>query len=109
MAICGLDLIRRRALPKKTVVATVMSNMGLDQCLAKAGGRVLRTRVGDRYVLEELRRGGDSFGGEQSGPPVFPENANTGAGTLPPLPLLAVGLGTGRRASARARGAAVCP
>src|SRR5947208_12616443 len=50
MAICGLDLLRRRTLPKKTLVATVMSNMGLDQCIAKGGGRVLRTRVGDRYV-----------------------------------------------------------
>src|SRR5712691_6364600 len=48
MAICGLDLIRRKELPKKTVVATVMSNMGLDQCIGKAGGRLVRTRVGDR-------------------------------------------------------------
>src|SRR5437867_567419 len=95
MAICGLDLIRRRALPKKTVVATVMSNMGLDQCLAKAGGRVLRTRVGDRYVLEELRRGGYSFGGEQSGHLIFLENANTGDGTIAALALLAVMMETG--------------
>ncbi len=99
MAICGLDLIRRRALPKKTVVATVMSNMGLDQCLAKAGGRVLRTRVGDRYVLEELRRGGYSFGGEQSGHLIFLENANTGDGTIAALALLAVMMETGRPVS----------
>src|SRR6267142_2174869 len=70
MAICGVDLIRRKALPKKTLVATVMSNMGLDQCVAKAGGKVVRTRVGDRYVLEEMQRGGYSFGGEQSGHPI---------------------------------------
>jgi len=99
MAICGLDLIRRRALPKKTVVATVMSNMGLDQCLAKAGGRVLRTRVGDRYVLEELRRGGYSFGGEQSGHLIFLENANTGDGTIAALALLALMMETGRPVS----------
>ncbi len=99
MAICGLDLIRRRALPKKTVVATVMSNMGLDQCLAKAGGRVLRTRVGDRYVLEELRRGGYSFGGEQSGHLIFLENANTGDGTIAALALLAVMMERGRPVS----------
>src|SRR5438477_8695945 len=99
MAICGLDLIRRRALPKKTVVAAVMSNMGLDECLAKAGGRVLRTRVGDRYVLEELRRGGYSFGGEQSGHLIFLENANTGDGTIAALALLAVMMETGRPVS----------
>ena len=78
MAICGLDLIRRRALPKKTLVATVMSNMGLDQCMEKAGGKVVRTRVGDRYVLEEMRRGGYNFGGEQSGHLIFLDQANTG-------------------------------
>jgi phosphoglucosamine mutase len=99
MAICGLDLIRRRALPKKTVVATVMSNMGLDQCLAKAGGRVLRTRVGDRYVLEELQRGGYSFGGEQSGHLIFLENANTGDGTIAALALLGVMMESGRPVS----------
>src|SRR5919204_3322753 len=103
MAICGLDLIRRRALPKKTVVATVMSNMGLDECLAKAGGRVLRTRVGDRYVLEELRRGGYSFGGEQSGHLIFLENANTGDGTIAALALLAVMMESGRPISELAK------
>src|SRR5438132_7149256 len=90
MAICGLDLIRRRALPKKTVVATVMSNMGLDQCLAKAGGRVVRTRVGDRYVVEEMRKNGYSFGGEQSGHLIFLEHATTGDGTVAALALLSV-------------------
>ncbi len=90
MAICGLDLIRRRALPKKTLVATVMSNMGLDQCIAKAGGRVVRTRVGDRYVLEELRRNGYSFGGEQSGHLIFLDSATTGDGTVAALALLSV-------------------
>src|SRR5256886_7706552 len=78
MAICGLDLIKHRALPKKTLVATVMSNLGLDQCLAKAGGKVLRTRVGDRYVLEAMRHGGYSFGGEQSGHMIFLDNATPG-------------------------------
>ena len=90
MAICGLDLIRRRALPKKTLVATVMSNLGLDQCMAKAGGRVVRTRVGDRYVVEELRRNGYAFGGEQSGHLIFLQHATTGDGTVAALALLAV-------------------
>jgi phosphoglucosamine mutase len=103
MAICGLDLIRRRALPKKTVVATVMSNLGLDQCLAKAGGKVVRTRVGDRYVLEELQRGGYSFGGEQSGHLIFLENANTGDGTVAALAVLAVMVESGKPISELAR------
>jgi phosphoglucosamine mutase len=90
MAICGLDLIRRRALPKKTLVATVMSNLGLDQCIARGGGRVIRTRVGDRYVVEELKNGGYSFGGEQSGHLIFLEHATTGDGTVAALALLAV-------------------
>jgi phosphoglucosamine mutase len=99
MAICGLDLIRRKALPKKTVVSTVMSNMGLDQAIAKAGGRVLRTRVGDRYVVEELRRGGYSFGGEQSGHLIFLDHATTGDGTVAALALLAVMVESGKSVS----------
>ena len=90
MAICGLDLLKRKALPKRTVVATVMSNMGLDQAIEKAGGRVVRTRVGDRYVVEEMRRSGYAFGGEQSGHLIFLQNATTGDGTVAALALLAV-------------------
>src|SRR5438270_3600942 len=90
MAVCGLDLLRRKALPKKTVVATVMSNLGLDQCMAKAGGRVVRTRVGDRYVVEEMRKNGYSFGGEQSGHLIFLEHATTGDATVAALHLLSV-------------------
>jgi len=90
MAICGLDLLRRKALPKKTVVATVMSNLGLDQCIAKAGGRVVRTRVGDRYVVDEMRKNGYAFGGEQSGHLIFLEHATTGDGTVAALALLSV-------------------
>jgi len=103
MAICGLALLRRRALPKKTVVATVMSNMGLDHCLAKAGGRVVRTRVGDRYVLEELKRGGYSFGGEQSGHLIFLDSATTGDGTVAALALLGVMVESGKPISELAR------
>src|SRR5205823_7300950 len=96
MAICGLDLIKRRALPRKTVVATVMSNLGLDQCIGRAGGRVVRTRVGDRYVVEELRRGGYSFGGEQSGHLIFLDSATTGDGTVAALSLLSVMVESGK-------------
>src|SRR5207302_1099598 len=75
IAICGLDLLKRKALAKRTVVATVMSNMGLDKAIEKAGGRVVRTKVGDRYVVEEMRNGGYVFGGEQSGHLVFLDSA----------------------------------
>jgi len=103
MAICGLDLMRRKALPKKTLVATVMSNMGLDQCIEKAGGKVVRTRVGDRYVLEEMRRGGYNFGGEQSGHLIFLDQANTGDGTIAALALLSVMMESGKPVSELAR------
>jgi len=103
MAICGLDLMRRKALPKKTLVATVMSNMGLDQCIEKAGGKVVRTRVGDRYVLEEMRRGGYNFGGEQSGHLIFLDQANTGDGTIAALALLSVMVESGKPVSELAR------
>ena len=103
MAVCGLDLLRRKALPKKTVVATVMSNLGLDQCMAKAGGRVVRTRVGDRYVVEEMRKNGYSFGGEQSGHLIFLEHATTGDGTVAALALLSVMVQSGKPISELAR------
>src|SRR5256712_9462760 len=96
MAICGLDLLRRRALPKKTVVGTVMSNLGLDQCIARAGGRVVRTRVGDRYVVEEMRKNGYSLGGGPSGHLIFLEHSTTGDGTVAALALLSVMVQSGR-------------
>jgi len=89
MAICGRDLLARKALPKRTLVATVMSNMGLEKCIAEAGGRVVRTPVGDRYVVAEMRRHGYAFGGEQSGHLVFLEHTTTGDGTIAALNLLA--------------------
>lgn len=96
MAICARELIARKKLPKKTIVSTVMSNLGLEKSLAEVGGKVVRTRVGDRYVVEEMRRGGYSFGGEQSGHLVFLENATTGDGTIAALNLLAVMAKSGR-------------
>ncbi len=103
MAICGLDLIRRKALPKKTLVATVMSNLGLDQCIAKVGGKVVRTRVGDRYVLEEMQQGGYRFGGEQSGHLIFLDFATTGDGTIAALALLSVMVESGKPISELAK------
>jgi phosphoglucosamine mutase len=90
MAICTGELVARRELKKKTLVATVMSNIGLERAVAQWGVKVVRTRVGDRYVVEEMRKSGFNLGGEQSGHLVFSDMATTGDGTLAALQLLAV-------------------
>lgn len=90
MAICGLDLLRKGRLKDNTIVATVMSNLGLDLAMKRAGGRVLKTRVGDRYVLEEMLKRDLTLGGEQSGHLIFLEHSTTGDGILTALQLLGV-------------------
>jgi phosphoglucosamine mutase len=90
MAVCAQHLMAQKRLAKNTVVATVMSNMGLDVALQAMGAKVERTRVGDRYVVEQMRRGGYSFGGEQSGHLIFLENATTGDGVIAALELMAI-------------------
>jgi phosphoglucosamine mutase len=90
MALCGTRMLRAGRLNKGIVVATVMSNMGLDRALLAAGGRLRRTSVGDRYVVEEMRRDGLSFGGEQSGHLVFFEHTTTGDGVVAALQVLAI-------------------
>jgi phosphoglucosamine mutase len=90
MALVGRDLIRQGTLAKRTVVATVMSNVGLERALAPVKGRVVRTAVGDRYVVEEMRRSGYNFGGEQSGHLIFLDHVTTGDGVAAALNVLAV-------------------
>lgn len=90
MAICAEDLLRRRKLKKKTLVGTVMSNIGLEKAMAAMGGTLVRTAVGDRYVVECIRKNGYSFGGEQSGHLVFFDHITTGDGCLAALQLLSV-------------------
>ena len=90
MAICASELMHRRKLKKKTLVATVMSNMGLEQAMTALGGQMVRTQVGDRYVVETMRARGYNFGGEQSGHLVFLDYNTTGDGTLAALQLLAI-------------------
>ncbi|MCC7321939.1 MAG: phosphoglucosamine mutase [Rubellimicrobium sp.] len=82
-----------------TLVATVMSNLGLERFLAGQGLRLERTAVGDRYVVEAMRRGGWNLGGEQSGHIVMTDYATTGDGLLAGLQFLATMVETGRRAS----------
>ncbi len=90
MAICSKGLIKRRKLRKKTLVATVMSNMGLEVAMERMGGKMVRTAVGDRYVVECMRKKGYSFGGEQSGHLVFLNHITTGDGNLAALQLLSI-------------------
>ncbi|RMG85027.1 MAG: phosphoglucosamine mutase [Candidatus Dadabacteria bacterium] len=103
MAICARDLQARGRLKGGAVVATVMSNLGLERSLAEVGLGLVRTRVGDRYVVERMRADGYNFGGEQSGHLVFLDHATTGDGVLAALQLLAVVVGSGKPLSELAR------
>lgn len=90
LAIAGLDLLERGELAGKTIVATVMSNLGLDELFESRGGKVVRTAVGDRYVLEAMRAGGYVLGGEQSGHMIFLRHGTTGDGLVSALQILRV-------------------
>lgn len=99
MAIAAVDFLNRGCLGGKTLVATVMSNFGLDETLAAHGGRVLRTKVGDRYVIEAMLREGFNVGGEQSGHMIFRDYATTGDGIVSALQILRVMVDSGKRLS----------
>jgi phosphoglucosamine mutase len=96
MALCANRLLRNGKLPKKTLVTTVMSNLGLERAIKKRGGQLVRTAVGDRYVVEEMRRGGYSFGGEQSGHLIFLDHATTGDGVVAALQVATLCVEDGR-------------
>ncbi|MBI5519320.1 MAG: phosphoglucosamine mutase [Desulfovibrio sp.] len=90
MALCAQDMLEQGRLAGGTLVATVMSNMALEMFMRDQGGRLLRTPVGDRYVVEAMRREGAMLGGEQSGHLIFMEHSTTGDGTLAALQLLRI-------------------
>jgi phosphoglucosamine mutase len=96
LAILGRELAEVGTLKGQTVVATVMSNMGLERSLAEVGVALIRTPVGDRYVVEAMRREGANLGGEQSGHTVFLDHGTTGDGMVAALQLLSVLIRTGR-------------
>jgi phosphoglucosamine mutase len=96
LAICACHLKTKRALRKKTVAATVMSNLGLEHCLQRQGIALQRTPVGDRYVVEAMRTGGLNLGGEQSGHLIFLDHATTGDGVVAALATLTVMLREGK-------------
>jgi phosphoglucosamine mutase len=89
MTICAIEMNKTGMLKDGTLVSTVMSNIGLDEALGKFGLKALRTKVGDRYVLEEMREHGYTLGGEQSGHIIFLNHNTTGDGLMTAVKLLA--------------------
>ncbi len=100
LAICALDLLRENKLRNRTLVGTLMSNLGLEIAMTEAGATLVRTAVGDRYVLEEMIRGDFNLGGEQSGHVIFRDYTTTGDGLISALQVLAVMRKTGKPLSA---------
>ena len=96
LAIAAIDLLRADHLEQNTLVATVMSNFGLDETLSAAGGKVLRTKVGDRYVIEEMLQRDLNLGGEQSGHIIFRDFSTTGDGIVSALQVLRIMHETGQ-------------
>lgn len=96
MALCAKKMLRERRLKKRTLVATVMSNLGLEHAMLREGGKLLRCDVGDRYVVETMRRRGLNLGGEQSGHLIFLDHATTGDGLVGALQVMAVMIEAGR-------------
>lgn len=96
MAVAALSMLRAGTLKDRTLVATVMSNAGLDEAVCAAGGRVVRAGVGDRYVIEAMRRNGCNFGGEQSGHFIFHDHNTTGDGILAAVQVLKMMRESGR-------------
>ena len=96
LAIASIDLLRAGRLEQNTVVATVMSNFGLDETLAAEAGKVVRTKVGDRYVIEEMMKQKLNLGGEQSGHVIFRDFTTTGDGIISALQILRIMHQTGQ-------------
>jgi len=90
MAIAVLEMLAEGSLANETLVTTVMSNAGLDAAITAAGGQVIRTPVGDKHVIDEMRKGGYNFGGEQSGHLIFSDHGTTGDGLVAALQILRI-------------------
>jgi phosphoglucosamine mutase len=99
LAICGLHMLQKNRLRNKALVSTIMSNMGLEIALARHGGKVIRTKVGDRYVMEAMINGDYNLGGEQSGHLIFRDCATTGDGLLAALHVLEIMVESGKKIS----------
>ncbi len=90
MAIAALEMLAEKTLADNTLVATVMSNAGLEAAIRGAGGRMLRTAVGDKHVIDEMLKNGYNFGGEQSGHLIFRDHSSTGDGLVAALQILRI-------------------
>jgi phosphoglucosamine mutase len=90
LVMAGVEMLRQGRLAEKTVVSTVMSNAGLDLAIGEAGGRVVRTAVGDKSVIDEMLRQGFNLGGEQSGHVIFRDHSTTGDGLVAALQILSI-------------------
>jgi phosphoglucosamine mutase len=99
MAIIATAMLKDGTLKKNTLVSTIMSNSALEEVIEGAGGKIIRTRVGDRYVVEEMRKNGYNLGGEQSGHIVFLEHTTTGDGVITALQVLTHMVKSGRSLS----------
>lgn len=99
MVICALELLKKNQLPDNTLVATVMSNIGLHKAIKNAGGKVEITPVGDRYVLEAMLEHGHILGGEQSGHIIFSKYSTTGDGLITALQLISAVKRSGKKMS----------
>lgn len=99
LVMCAMDMMKEGKLPYNTVVTTVMANIGFHQAIKKAGGRAEITKVGDRYVLENMLKNGYKIGGEQSGHIIFTDFSTTGDGLITALQVLSSLKRSGRKAS----------
>lgn len=96
MAICAIHKSAQGILPHNSIVATIMSNLGLEVALKEKGINILRTQVGDRYVSDEMRKSGIVVGGEKSGHLIFSEFSTTGDGLITALQVLTTMIETGK-------------
>ncbi len=103
MAIAALNMIQLGVLEQRTLVTTVMSNAGLDAAVTAAGGKIIRTAVGDKNVIDEMLRGGFNLGGEQSGHMIFRDYSTTGDGLVSALQMLSIMRLSGKPLSELAR------
>jgi phosphoglucosamine mutase len=103
MVIAALDLLAQGLLKEKTLVATVMSNAGVDAAISSAGGKVVRAPVGDKNVIDEMLRSGVNLGGEQSGHLIFRDFSTTGDGLVAALQVLRIMKARGARLSSLAK------
>jgi phosphoglucosamine mutase len=103
MAIAALEMLEGKTLARKTLVSTVMSNAGLEAAIKAAGGRMLRTPVGDKNVIDAMLQDGFNFGGEQSGHLIFRDHGTTGDGLVAALQVLRILKSQGKPLSRLAR------